>query len=155
MSTFTKNPFSIPSWNHLAILVLLGVIVSIVFTNPAWASCKCKATLSVTSDSGDITVTRVRVASLQDLFGGTYLVLPYATKWKGSKKIRPNHRHTFSFDVSSNCRDGLRNFAFKRKDGKICEGYYPTGDDYDLCGVNTKSFDRAAPVITCGPSDWH
>lgn len=144
---------SILTIRHTALTLLFVSLLVFVSATNTWA-CDCKATFSVPSSSGDITITKIKVASLKDLFGGNYLVFPYSNKWSGSQKIKSGKKHTFKFNVSSNCSEGLRRFAFKRKDGKTCYGYYPTGDDYDLCGVKTSSLNRKAPVISCNPSDW-
>lgn len=134
-------------------LVALGVLAS---GSHADARCSCRAAYAVPGDAGDVTITKVKVSSVQEVFGSKVLLtFPYSTKWKGHAKIRAGHTTTFTFKVSSNCSQGMRQFAFTRSDKKTCYGHYPSGThDYDLCGLDDTSHHRAAPVISCEPGEW-
>lgn len=141
---------------RFATTVLAVTLAQVASGGIADARCTCRAAYAVPADAGDVTITKVRVSSVKEVFGNEIiLVAPYATKWKGNAKIKAGHTTTFIFKVSSNCTGGTRRFAFKRSDKKTCYGHYPSGShDYDLCGLDDASHHRAAPVISCEPNEW-
>ncbi len=118
-------------------------------------ACSCSVAYRVPSSAGDVTITKIKVSSVQVTFPGIYITLPYGTKWRGSTKVRAGHKTTFKFNVTSNCENGTRQFAFTRKDGKTCYKEYPDANHpYDRCGLNTSSRTRSAPVVSCDPDEW-
>ena len=124
------------------------------YAQPAQAGCSCQATYAVPAGAGDVTITKVKVSTVQYTFGDIYITLPYGRKWKGSKKINSGKRAKFTFNVSSGCENGTRRFAFTRKDGKTCYGLYNPPHNYDRCGLNSSSHKRTAPTISCEPDQW-
>ena len=129
-------------------------VISVLIALNSYA-CPCTAKYKVPSGAGDVTITKIKVSTVQVTIPGLYITLPYVTKWKGSTKIKAGHSHTFSFNVTSNCENGTRQFAFTRQEKKTCyKQYTDSSHPYDLCGLNTNSQKRAAPLISCSPDDW-
>ena len=117
-------------------------------------ACDCQATYKVPKGAGDVTITKVHVSTVQKTFGDIYITLPYGTRWRGSRKITSGHKSRFTFNVTSGCEGGTRQFAFTRKDKKTCYGFYNPPHNYDLCGLSSSSHNRSAPVISCEPDEW-
>lgn len=140
----------------MAVRVIRALIflIPLLFAYRAEAICSCQVTYKVPKDAGEVTITKVRVSSVQKTFGDIYITLPYGTMWRGSKKIKPGKKATFIFNVTSNCENGTRQFAFTRKDNKTCYGSYLPPHNYDRCGLNTSSRKRTAPVLSCQPDEW-
>lgn len=119
------------------------------------SACTCTMTYAVPANAGEVTITKVRTSSVEIAIPGEIAItLPYSTRWKGSRKIKPGKRYTFSFGVTSNCENGKRQFAVTRKDGKSCYKSYAWPRPYDLCGLNSSNRKRTAPVVSCAPDEW-
>ena len=134
--------------------LIIFIAANLFLVQSARSECSCQASYAVPADAGDVTITKVKVSTVQNTFGDIYIRLPYGTKWKGSRKIKAGKKSKFTFHVTSGYENGTRRFAFTRKDGKTCYGLYNPPHNYDLCGLNDSSHSRTAPTITCDPDQW-